>query len=259
MNKLFFCLILVFFTNSFNGLAQRPSFFIWCTEAVGENAPNFAKDFEDIVAYKIVDGFPCARVNSQSKIRARLRYLERYEREGGVTNYDNFLLDHISSNYLITLMIVEGYDNSISLTFKCVQNSSKHTIAQGTLQITTAKDNYGFQESFKLLAKDISKQLGTYEICPFKGEIDIDITSECKDNQSESYNVYCNGQDGVYKLDTKINNLSELNWKLYKTKRFQTTGYVTFNLFEETISEEQNDCYRCKSGGKDHVYTLSED
>ena len=92
------------------------------------------------------------------------------------------------------------------------------------------------------------KQLLKYEICPYTGSINVEVKTERTDKKTESYPVYCNGMDGIYKLDWSVNKTSSASWNLNKTDKFQTSGTVTYNLREETKTDEQNDCFTCPSG-----------
>ena len=86
--------------------------------------------------------------------------------------------------------------------------------------------------------------------------INVQVKTELTTNKTESYPVYCNGKDGLYKLVANSVKNSEVNWKFTKLKKNLTDGAVSYNLFEESNMEEQNDCYKCPSGREgSRIYT----
>jgi hypothetical protein len=111
-------------------------------------------------------------------------------------------------------------------------------------------NNNSFQQNeanLKEVSKKILDGLKKYEICPFKGDINIKITSTKKDSQKEEYPVYCNSMDGYYKKTVTIDNYSENDWTINKVKKEQANGTVQFNLSEELTIEEINPCYECST------------
>jgi hypothetical protein len=111
-------------------------------------------------------------------------------------------------------------------------------------------ENSGSQhlKNFDDVAHKLVESLKQIEICSFKGPINITIKTERSDKKTSSHTVYCNKNDGLYKLDESINKTSDANWKLTKTGRNFTGGTVNYNLLEDSHTEEQNDCYTCSSG-----------
>jgi hypothetical protein len=98
------------------------------------------------------------------------------------------------------------------------------------------------------LAKKVVDKFKTYELCPFKGSIDVEVKTEMKDERTESHPATCHGNDGIYKLDQTINKQSTAKWHFEKIWKLAAQGDCSYQSFEESALEEQNDCYACGSG-----------
>ncbi len=67
-------------------IAQKPGFFVQCNQAVGDTAAKYVMNFERLVATDLSEAFHCATVNTQSGLKARLKWEKEYQLMGGETD-----------------------------------------------------------------------------------------------------------------------------------------------------------------------------
>jgi hypothetical protein len=203
--------------------------------------------FNTQFANYLKEKYPCTEVLTLSDVNALLGHQRSRELLGvDIENAVGEIGDAMGCDYLINLeiSILPGGDFGVSAS--CIPYRTKfpmsrfaeHSPLSGGQNLKNCDD----------VARHLVESLRQIEICPFKGSINITVKTERRDKTTESHTVYCNGKDGLYKLDESINKTSDANWKLNKTGRNSTGGTVTYNLREETETGEQNDCYTCSSG-----------
>jgi len=147
----------------------------------------------------------------------------------------------LGCKYLISITVKVMQDQAIiSLLF--MDNAKAKTLSRSSQVAQYGDPSIDAAEK---ATNDLFDGLKTYEICPFKGEITLKITSSKKDDQAEQYSVYCNGIDGIFNKTIKLDKYSENEWSLYKNSFNASTGNVKFNLSEEVSIEEYNPCYEC--------------
>ncbi len=228
----------------------KPRFFI-ATAASGDSSGKLAEPylsyFETKVFNFLKDVYPCVEISSLSTITALLE-LERQRQllgagdDNAITNIGQAL----GCNYLISLR-VSVINNKALITALCLDVKKVQAISRAMANVQHGEAGLDAVDN---VSKQLIDGLKKYEICPFKGPFKIHVVSTTKDKQTEEYPVYCNKIDGIYKKEITIDNSSNSEWNLYKRDKYSTDGNVKFTMREETILEEQNDCYECTSGRK---------
>jgi hypothetical protein len=186
--------------------------------------------------------YPCVEYLDTDGLTALLS-VERQRQLLG-TGDENSLQNMASAlgcKYLISITVKVMQDQAIiSLLF--MDNAKAKTLSRSSQVAQYGDPSIDAAEK---ATNDLFDGLKTYEICPFKGEITLKITSSKKDDQAEQYSVYCNGIDGIFNKTIKLDKYSENEWSLYKNSFNASTGNVKFNLSEEVSIEEYNPCYEC--------------
>jgi hypothetical protein len=201
------------------------------------------------VVQALQEEFPCANVSDLGDIHLCLAEMELW----GTPAFGNQdvrpkikkLLNRLNnSDYWVTFCIYPVSETMSIAELKCSDKKGKK-IVQFSINMSTASIS---DKDYIEPAKKFVRELLKYEICSYTGPITVEVKTERTDKKTESYPVYCNGMDGMYKLDWTLNKTSSASWNLNKTNKFQTSGTVTYNLREETKTDEQNGCFTCPSG-----------
>lgn len=191
--------------------------------------------------------YPCVVVTTKADVSAMLGH-EREKQLLGASAGDNQLHEALGCDFLISLEIGILVGNKFSVTAVLIPQRTTPTIPIIRASAYSDYNENSFAQNeanLKEVSKKILDGLKKYEICPFKGEINIKIVSSKKDTQKEEYPVYCNSTEAYYKKTIAIDNYSENDWKITKVGRQTANGTVQFNLSEETTIDEQNPCYEC--------------
>lgn len=208
----------------------------------GTRATAILQALDMFVVARLKKDYPCVEYFDTDGLHAIISW-ERQRQllgSGDETELQN-LGAALGSKYLIVLN-AEVRNNQALITAIFMDNIKAKTLSrsfQNALYGDAAVD------AAEEVANKLFDVLKTYEICPFKGDINIKIESTLKDKQTEEYSVYCNGLDGYYKKTTSTDNYSENEWTLYKNSFNASTGTVKFNLSEESTIDEYNPCYEC--------------
>lgn len=246
MKQIFLIIAIALFTG-LSSFAQKPGFFVKCSEAKGDTASKYVKNFERLVGMNLSEAFHCATVHANHQLNARLQWEKEYQLNGG--DYDFKVCDYLKADYLVLLSMIEGNQNQLQVKATCIDyRNKKNVIASEVLNLTTSIDYAGFADGCRKVSDKLIKELGKYEICAFTGPVALQIKSETDTTITEDYGVYCNGMDQRFHKVTEVNNLTESNWQLERKGIPWTEGTMTFNLTEHTSIEEINGCYKCKSG-----------
>lgn len=218
-----------------------------------EDQRELSKGFNDRFLVDFVQAiqkeFPCAIIRNMPDAKRSIEEMRLWgtpafgSQDVGpkIKNLTNAIAN---SDYWVNYSIFPVSKETAVAEVKCSDRKGK-LIAEGS---TTISINSLFENDFIEPVNKLVKQLLKYEICPYSGPINVEVKTERTDEKTESYPVYCNGMDGIYKLEWSVNKTSSAIWNLNKTDKFQTGGTVTYNLCEETKTDEQNDCFTCPSG-----------
>ncbi len=197
--------------------------------------------------------YPCVEYFDTDGLRAILSWERQRQLLGtGDENTLQNLASALGAKYLIVLNAEVRNDQAL-ITAIFMDNTKAKTLSRS---FKSAPYGDAAVDAAEEVANKLFDGLKTYEICPFKGDISVKITSTIKDDQTEEYPVYCNGLDGNFNKTTKIDKYSENEWTLYKKSFNASAGTVKFNLSEELTIEEFNPCYECsptKQGSRSYT------
>lgn len=205
--------------------------------------------FATIFWEKAKEKYPCVVVTTKADVVALLDN-ERQKQLLGSSTGDNELYNALGCDFLISLEVGILVGDKFSVTAVLFPQRTKPYLPTIRASANSDYNENSFAQNeanLKEVSQKILDGLKKYEICPFKGEINIKITSTKKDKKQEEYPVYCNGLDGYYRKTLTINNYSESDWTIKKVKKEQANGTVQFNLSEELTIEEINPCYECST------------
>jgi|APCry1669188910_1035180.scaffolds.fasta_scaffold01327_4 hypothetical protein len=244
MRKPIFLLIFLLYIGSGVATAADPRFFIatsWNNQAATGYFPHFEVEFANALKKE----FPCVNTISDSNILTLLEH-EKQKQLLGAGNYEEIsnIGQAMGCDYLVSLK-VQVLGTKALITAFCADTRTSKVISRSMANIV---DGSAGIKAMEMVSKELVEGLKKFEICPFTGPINVVVKTERNDKKTDSYAVYCNGIDGLYKLDVTTKKSSDADWKLKKTSRNRVDGSVTYNLQEETITEEHNDCYNCPSG-----------
>ncbi len=109
---------------------------------------------------------------------------------------------------------------------------SCHHMAQARMLVNVMEQGPMDEGAFDVvdkLADNFFDQLLKYEICPYKGRIKVQVTTDLNVDVSREYPVYCNQQDRVYKMHYKETKHSEHFWTFEKeTKVWQSLSITAY-------------------------------
>jgi len=243
---LFAVLVMFGFSESYS---QKPGFFIKCTEALGDTASKYVRNFERLVGTDLSEAFHCATVNTQSSLQARLKWEKEYQLMGGEGELN--LCSYLKCDYLITLHMIEVNSHLLQVSAKCINYRKKEVIADAIVNFTTSMNYAGFAAACKEISNKLIKEMGKYEICAFLGPVAITISSDLDSTKVEDYAVYCNESDQRYHKETVIKNHTFSDWRLQRKGIPWTDGTMTFYTDEMSKTTEEDGCHKCKSGKRE--------
>jgi hypothetical protein len=245
-------LLIVLFSTFFMGEMRsepRPRFF-GVTKALGDAdgkvAEAYITPFITLVDDELKNSFPCAEIRWDRDMHELLTNV--YQRALLTGTEDDAALKNIAESfgcdYLISLT-VSVYNNQATMRAVCINKKQAKTMA---MALESGANGDAGLEAMERVAKKLVKQIEQYEICRFKGKVQLKVVTHLKKDEKEEYNVYCNEKDGIFKKTTSVDNYAEQNWDLEKVGLDAASGTVTYSINEETVIEEENGCYRCPSG-----------
>jgi len=234
-------------------MAQKPGFFVKCTEALGDTAAKYTMNFERLVGNQISEAFHCATVNTQSSLNARLAWEKDYQQAGGEGELS--VCQYLKSDYLVFLSMNEVSSSMLNVSAKCIYYKKTEVIAEAFKVFNTSMNYAGFASACTEVTNELIKELGKYEICAFQGPVAITISSDLDSTRVESYSVYCNQMDQQYRKETVIKNHTFSDWKLERKGIPWTDGTMTFYTDELSQTTEEDGCHKCKSGREGGLVT----
>lgn len=228
-----------------NAVAAKTSFFI-STSANSKEAESYASYFETRIFSDLKKDFPCVEISSRSTVLAVLEHERQRQLLSGVDRDLATIGEAMGSEYFVSLK-VRILQGTVLLDAFCANTRTSKVISRASGSASSADAGL---DAVERASKQLVEGLKKYEICPFKGPINVSVKTERNDREVESYGVYCNGVDGVFRREENIISNSEASWKLNKTRKYVTTGSLTYSLYEESGIEEQNSCALCPNGKK---------
>ncbi len=242
-------LIIVVLVTGLVSLAQKPGFFIKCTEAVGDTAAKYTKNFERLMGTDISEAFHCATVNTQSGLNARLKWEKEYQTLGGQDELN--VCNYLKCDFLVTLRMIEVNPNLLQVSAKCINFRKKEVIADAIVNFSTAMNYAGFASACKQISNKLIEELGKYEICAFQGPVTISVSADLDSTCVEDYAVYCNEGDQRYHKETVIKNHTFSEWKLQRKGIPWTEGTMTFYTDELSKVTEEDGCHKCRKSKRE--------
>ena len=230
-------------------LAQKPGFFVKCTEALGDTASKYRMNFERQVGRDLSDAFHCASVHANYMLNNRLKWEKDSQLNGGDANFN--VCEYLKADYLVLITMIEGNQNTLQLSARCYRKNIKNILADVIVNYTTSMNYAGFAAACKEMSNKLIKEMGKYEICAFTGPVAITISSDLDSTKIEDYGVYCNESDQRYHKETEIKNHTFSDWKLQRKGIPWTEGTMTFYTDEMTKTTEEDGCHKCKSGKRE--------
>jgi hypothetical protein len=196
--------------------------------------------------------FPCASYTSYANIAVALSNERERLLLGGPENEGSLadLARSLGAQYLVYLKMIQ-FGQSVSMNAVCIDMKNPKTLVNVIEQAPLNED--AFEQVEKLLDKFIDDLL-KYEICPYKGRIKIDVTTEMNVDESKEYPVYCNEQDRTYKLHYKENKHSEHFWTFEKEAKVWARSFIDYTISEESEKEIEDGCYSCPQGKTRRLY-----
>lgn len=248
MKKYFIVLFVFVFSGYVLSQNSKVRFYIVsnssCDSTILSNVKSGLVYFEENIAIKLSETYSCVSVMTQYELTSTLNNLRK---RALLSKGDDETLSTIGSqlvcDYLISVKTTIKGQTAIINAF-CLDTKIVNSLCRVVLTVPYASLDANVYEN---VSNQLIDGIKKYEICPFKGDINIKITSTKKDKKQEEYSVYCNKLDGDYKRTVTINNYSESDWTIKKIKKEQANGTVQFNLSEELTIEEINPCYECSS------------
>ena len=209
--------------------AEKTRFFLkWTVE--GESKAEMGKLdlFCDHFEYGFNQGIekylPCATKTSYRNIVAILDNERERLLLGGPEN-ESFMTDiagAVGAQYLVSLKMTQ-MGQSVVMNVKCMKMDLAKTIVNVLDQAPLNEDAFSVVDK---LAEKFFDELLKYEICPYKGLLKVEVTTDLNVDQKKEYPVYCNEQDKLYKLHYKETKHSEHFWTF--EKRNQSVGPIFY-------------------------------
>lgn len=235
--------------------AQKSKFFI-ASHLVGSGD---LQHLEGMVSYfttqfrsKLTERYPCAKVKTDEEIKKTIQ-TEREKSLGGSESARG-LTDigrDLECDYLINLEIGTLIGEKFIVSASCIPYRTKFPTMHFS---SVSNDSPGSGQQKKNNCDEVADKivdgLKNTEICPYRGSILVEIKTERDDHAVDTYPVYCNGRDGIYKKESKDHKSSETIWTLTKKNSYSVGGTIACDITETSEMEEQNDCYTCSSGRK---------
>jgi hypothetical protein len=244
-------LLIVLFSTLFMGEMRsepKPRFF-GVTKALGDAdgkvAEAYITPFITLVDDELKNSFPCAEIRFDSDIHELLAHEYRKALLGTEDDANlKKIAESAECDYLISLT-VSVYNNQAIIRAVCIDKKQAKTMA---MALESGANGDAGLDAMERVAKKLVKQIEHYEICRFKGKVQLKVVTHLKKDEKEGYNVYCNEKDGIFKKTTSVDNYAEQNWDLEKVGLNAASGTVTYSINEKTVIDEENGCYRCPSG-----------
>lgn len=134
----------------------------------------------------------------------------------------------IGKQFFLGLRLDDPYAKNIGLMRKTESRSSENELMD--------------------LIDDFVKEMAYFEICPYRGDLNITINSETNNRNDNSYGTFCNNKPGTYKMWRTTKGKSSVEWSLSKIAKYKCDGNVDGTFDEEFVTHIENPCHACPSG-----------
>jgi hypothetical protein len=229
--------------------AKKTKFLIkreWSGGEIGSsNADLYSESLQGEIKVQFKNELPCASVSSYEDIGVALGH-DRERQIMGATD-DEYSLDlagAVGADYLITIK-VDVTGQNVFFYVKLLDEKKKKTLI-------SLMDNGTNDESaldvVERLAKKFFEEVLKREICPYKGTIKVNVSSELNVDTKKEYPVYCQEMDRKYTMSFKDKKTADNHWTFEKETKVSAKGFLDFTISELTELEIDNGCYECPSG-----------
>lgn len=219
-----------------------------------------AEALSNSVQGAIARAFPCLLVLTRSDVRALIDFQRQQHLLG--TPIDEELqkgqakMARISDAKYVIIGEAKGVAPPYSLRFAAVKRDMKRDFffAEGNVFSSYKAAASAIEPWTKQLlvafVEKATKERFENEVCPYKGPVEVTVLVERKQEERDTFTEFCNGGDQQGWQSRAVTSHGKQVWKLRRFGNPQTDGTVDYSLSEETIRDESNGCYRCKSGRK---------
>jgi hypothetical protein len=237
--------------------AEKTKFFLkWTVQCQSKAEMGKLDLFCDRFEYGFYMGiekyFPCATKTSYRNIVTILDNERERLLLGGPEN-ESFMTDiagAMGAQYLVSLKMIQ-MGQSVVMNVKCMKMDVAKTIVNVMDQAPLNEDAFSVVDK---LAEKFFDELLKYEICPYKGRIKVEVTTDLNVDEKKEYPVYCNEQDRLYKLHYKETKHSEHFWTFEKRTKVWAQSYIDYSISEESEREIEDGCYSCPQGKTRRYY-----
>lgn len=236
--------------------AEKTKFFLtWKYTAASQDDSAKLSLFCDHFEYKFYQGmeqyFPCATKTSFANIAVALDN-ERQKQLLGVNDESTMqsLAGAMGYQYLVSLKMTQVGQNLFMFV-------SCHHMAQAQMLVNVMEQGPMDEEAFDVvdkLAEKFFDKLLKYEICPYRGTIKVQVTTDLNVDERREYPVYCNDEDRLYKMHYKETKHSEHFWTFEKETKFWARSFIDYSVSEESEREIEDGCYSCPQGKTRRYY-----
>ena len=221
---------------------KRPQFNIEC-QMNSDTAKKYADGFERIMEYYLKDQFSCIKTVTRGDIQFKLER-DKFMQFWYGTEMQSYCRE-LACDYFMILYIQES-ELGTAITASCIKWEGKEPLARETI---ISKDN--IVEVMKDVCKSMTEKLTKYEICPFEGPVNFEVTSTKDTTINEERSVYCNGMDYSYKKVTTQSGTTHSIWELQKKNKEHADGEVNFTVTERNTMSEEDGCHKCEESERE--------
>jgi hypothetical protein len=243
--SILFSMVLLF--SSAQLPAQKPHFFVECSQAMGDTSQKYAPAFARLVADELKLAFPCVNVNTQSDIVNKLDKLRFQYLMGDIEGDLPSFCDQLAHDYWVHLRLIDYDEGKTMIVARCFKYKKVDCIADAG-NIRCANNLPAITEGCRQITKKLIDLLSKFEVCPFTGPVNLTIKSQFDTTSTNQYEVFCNETDQTYRREESIYNSTQSDWQLQRKGIPWASGTMTFKMSETSDLVVENGCYRCPSG-----------
>lgn len=245
--------------------AYKPRFF--CTSQVTKiknynasadswSASSFVMKFTNLMFSALKEEFSCAEpMGSKDAVESALWFEYRDQLLGKYDN-DNTQADQnlkeigkqMDCDYLLLLKLTIS-NTSLALKASCLDNKKAKVISMA-VEAESIRSKQGdqnlYDKGLSQMVKHIIDDLKKYEVCPYKGPVNILVLSETNNKEVDEHSVYCSKMDRAYRKTTNTDKKSSAEWALEKVTKAGAKGDIKFSLAEKQEVNETDPCYTCE-------------
>ncbi|MFN8237767.1 MAG: hypothetical protein U0T77_06315 [Chitinophagales bacterium] len=203
-HKLLLTILLLLSSPAFIiGIPNKPEFFM--TYKI--KGDSLAKGNAEVITISLFGMFdkqlkkeyPCIEFTTIHDVRVLVGFSKNQDLVGGPVEGEGMkhLSEAMGCDYLVMADILCYYSTgTLLITVSCFDVSNGTKMAMASVLTNVNGDWY---EQLEPLAQKLVYGLKDYEICPYKGSVNIQVLTDTTDTKTEEYSVYCSKLDRKYK------------------------------------------------------------